>query len=97
MTDRNEAIRPSQALAEDEREKALEISEHAAPVVFEAIRMAGENELARPASSLFWSGVSAGFAISLSVLCKGFSRRSCRRRNGRRRSRISAMRWASWS
>lgn len=72
MTDRNEAIRPSQALAEDEREKALEISEHAAPVVFEAIRMAGENELARPASSLFWSGVSAGFAISLSVLCKGF-------------------------
>ena len=33
--------------------------------------MAGENETGRPASSLFWSGVSAGFAISLSVLCKG--------------------------
>ncbi len=41
-------------------------------VIFEAIRREGEHELSRPASALWWSGVSAGLAISTSVLCKGF-------------------------
>lgn len=41
-------------------------------VIFEAIRRNGEQELARPFSALWWSGVAAGLAISTSVLCKGF-------------------------
>lgn len=41
-------------------------------VIFEAIRREGEHELARGFSALWWSGVAAGLAISMSVLCKGF-------------------------
>jgi formate-nitrite transporter family protein len=73
MADKTEReLQPSEALATEERQKAREISAHAAPVVFEAIRLAGENELSRPAFSLFWSGVAAGFGISTAVMCKGF-------------------------
>lgn len=42
------------------------------PVIYEAIRRAGEHELSRPFSALWWSGVAAGLAISMSVLFKGF-------------------------
>ena len=41
-------------------------------VIFEAIRREGEHELLRPLSALWWSGVAAGLAISMSILCKGF-------------------------
>lgn len=37
-------------------------------VVHEVIRRQGDDELARPALSLFWSGLAAGVAISASVL-----------------------------
>lgn len=40
-------------------------------VVYEAIRRQGMHELARPISALWWSGVAAGLAISLSVLAEG--------------------------
>lgn len=36
--------------------------------IFEIIRRDGQDELARPNGSLFWSGVAAGLLISLSVL-----------------------------
>lgn len=36
--------------------------------LFEEIRREGEAELARPASSLWWSGIAAGMSISTSVL-----------------------------
>ncbi|MCB1748276.1 MAG: formate/nitrite transporter family protein [Gammaproteobacteria bacterium] len=38
------------------------------PVVYEVVRQEGENELARPFGSLWWSGVAAGIAILASVL-----------------------------
>ncbi len=41
-------------------------------VIYEAIRREGEHELSRPFNALWWSGVAAGLAISMSVLCKGF-------------------------
>ncbi len=39
-------------------------------VVHEVIRRQGNDELNRPAASLFWSGVAAGVAISASILGK---------------------------
>lgn len=44
----------------------------AAPVVYEIIRQQGVEELERPTSSLWWSGVAAGIAISTSVYCEAF-------------------------
>jgi len=41
------------------------------PVVYTAIRQEGEDELARPASSLWWSGIAAGLAIFFSVISIG--------------------------
>ena len=41
-----------------------------ARMVFETIRREGEEELERPAASLFWSGIAAGILISFSVLAE---------------------------
>ena len=41
-----------------------------APEVYQAIRREGEDELARPNISLWWSGVGAGFAIAASVVAR---------------------------
>ena len=42
-----------------------------APVIYEVVRQDGEEELARPLRSLWWSGVAAGIAISSSLLAEG--------------------------
>jgi formate/nitrite transporter FocA (FNT family) len=55
-----------------ERRRAADLTGVKAPLIYEAIRQEGEHELSRPFSALWWSGVAAGLAISLSVLCKGF-------------------------
>src|SRR5690625_6258320 len=41
------------------------------PLIYEIIRKDGVVELSRPARSLFWSGIAAGLALSLSVYCEG--------------------------
>ena len=46
-----------------------------APVVYEIVRAEGEEELARPVASLWWSGLAAGIAISMSVVSEGLLRR----------------------
>ncbi|SFI40099.1 formate/nitrite transporter family protein [Albimonas pacifica] len=72
----------SQAEAEDETEDEIHLdrqerqlveehSEVPSEVVYEAIRRAGLHELDRPVSGLWWSGVAAGIALSLSVLAEG--------------------------
>ncbi len=38
------------------------------PVIYEIVRREGETEMARPATSLWWSGVAAGLSISFSSL-----------------------------
>lgn len=40
-------------------------------LMYRAISRSGRHELARSFSALWWSGVGAGLAISLSILCKG--------------------------
>lgn len=59
-------------LAPEEEEMVDEIENVPATVIFEAIRREGEHHLTRPFSTLWWSGVAAGLAISTSVMCKGF-------------------------
>jgi formate/nitrite transporter FocA (FNT family) len=38
------------------------------PVIYEIIRRMGEEEMARPLASLWWSGVAAGLSISFSMI-----------------------------
>lgn len=55
-------------LSREERKEVREGVRHRSAVVYEIIRMQGENELRRPASALWWSGVAAGISIGLSFL-----------------------------
>ncbi len=55
------------------RKEATELAEHATPrtpVIYEVVRRHGEEEMGRPAVSLWWSGVAAGLSISFSVLAQ---------------------------
>ncbi|MBT8456355.1 MAG: formate/nitrite transporter family protein [Rhodobacteraceae bacterium] len=50
-------------------EEAIEQAGKLAPkLIYEVIRRDGEEEMERPLSALFWSGIAAGILISLSVL-----------------------------
>lgn len=46
----------------------------ASPTIYEIISTEGEEELARPAPSLGWSGLVAGLCISFSIICEGYLR-----------------------
>lgn len=69
--DIKEAYQQQEKYRETE-ERAEELTAYSTSVIYEAIRREGEHELSRPFSALWWSGVIAGIAISMSVLCKGF-------------------------
>jgi formate/nitrite transporter FocA (FNT family) len=47
-----------------------EMSSPRTPVIYEVVRRLGEEEMARPATSLWWSGVAAGLSISFSLLAQ---------------------------
>jgi formate/nitrite transporter FocA (FNT family) len=47
-----------------------EMSTPRTPVIYEVVRRAGEDEMSRPATSLWWSGVAAGLSISFSLLAQ---------------------------
>lgn len=71
MKDQNAPHAPSAELSAEEQEQVKEFANAPIAVIYEAIRREGEHELSRPARSLWWSGVAAGLAISVSVLAKG--------------------------
>ncbi len=59
------------------RREVIDVEDRAqprTPVIYEVIRRQGEDELARPLSSLWWSGVAAGLSISFSLLAEGILR-----------------------
>lgn len=59
---------PGSGLSRKERAQAREAVRHRPAVVYETIRIQGENELRRPTSALWWSGVAAGISIGFSFL-----------------------------
>ncbi len=57
---------------QEEREQVDHMAAVKTSVMYEAIRAGGEHELSRSFNALWWSGVTAGLAISVSVLATGF-------------------------
>jgi formate/nitrite transporter FocA (FNT family) len=51
-----------------EIEEVEERSSPRTPVIYEVVRRLGEEEMARPVTSLWWSGIAAGLSISFSLL-----------------------------
>lgn len=63
MTDHRE-------ITDREAEDIEERSSPRTPVIYEIVRRLGEEEMGRPAVSLWWSGVAAGLSISFSLLAQ---------------------------
>ncbi len=61
---------PPQQVSEDEVEFVEERSTPRTPVIYEVVRRRGEDEMLRPLTSLWWSGVAAGLSISFSLLAQ---------------------------
>jgi formate/nitrite transporter FocA (FNT family) len=57
-------------ISEREIEDVEEMSAPRTPVIYEVVRRIGDEEMARPAVSLWWSGVAAGLSISFSLLAQ---------------------------
>jgi len=62
----------SSGLSDQDRNEADRQTSMRSPLIYEAVRQEGLEELQRPASSLAWSGLAAGIAMSFSVYAKGF-------------------------
>jgi formate/nitrite transporter FocA (FNT family) len=57
-------------ISEREVQDIEELSSPRTPVIYEIVRRVGEEEMARPATSLWWSGLAAGLSISFSLLAQ---------------------------
>lgn len=60
-------------MPEDLRAKADSLEEETTPetpVIYEAVRRLGEQEMARPVMSLVWSGLAAGLSMGFSLLAQ---------------------------
>lgn len=60
--------RPTIGMTSEESEDVEERSSPRSPVIYEVVRRHGEEEMVRPAVSLWWSGFAAGVSISFSLL-----------------------------
>ncbi|HEU5068498.1 MAG TPA: formate/nitrite transporter family protein [Sphingomicrobium sp.] len=59
------------SLKAEEKEEAQRRSGPESLVLYQAVVLKGEHELGRPATSLFWSGLAAGIAVSNSLVAEG--------------------------
>jgi formate/nitrite transporter FocA (FNT family) len=57
-------------ISQHEVESVEEMSTPRTPVIYEVVRRLGHEEMERPATSLWWSGVAAGLSISFSLLAQ---------------------------
>jgi formate-nitrite transporter family protein len=57
-------------ITEHEVEAVEEMSTPRTPVIYEVVRRQGDEELERPAVSLWWSGLAAGLSMSFSLLAQ---------------------------
>jgi formate/nitrite transporter FocA (FNT family) len=69
-TDPGQQRAHSETITSQEREHIEERSSPRTPVIYEIVRKHGEEEMTRPAISLWWSGVAAGLSISFSLLAQ---------------------------
>lgn len=60
----------AKGISEQEIHDVEEMSAPRTPVIYEVVRRLGEDEMDRPATSLWWSGVAAGLSISFSLLAQ---------------------------
>ncbi len=73
----DELAQPAEPVVElkrGEHEEAEQRSAVRAPVVYEAIRREGEDELRRPVQALAWSGFAAGLSMGFSLVAQGLLR-----------------------
>ena len=61
-------------ISEHEVEDVEEMSTPRTPVIYEVVRRLGEEEMERPLTSLWWSGLAAGLSISFSLLAQAILR-----------------------
>jgi formate/nitrite transporter FocA (FNT family) len=61
----------AEGLSEAEKKDVDESSRLSALTIFEVLRREGEDEMDRPAMSLWWSGVAAGLSLSFSLIAQG--------------------------
>jgi formate/nitrite transporter FocA (FNT family) len=59
-----------QGISAREVHDVQELSTPRTPVIYEVVRRLGEEEMRRPVTSLWWSGVAAGLSISFSLLAQ---------------------------
>jgi formate-nitrite transporter family protein len=57
-------------ITKKEADDVEEMSSPRTPVIYEIVRRLGDEEMDRPATSLWWSGVAAGLSISFSLLAQ---------------------------
>jgi formate/nitrite transporter FocA (FNT family) len=60
-----------ESFSEEDVEDIEERSRLRPPMIYEVVRREGEEEMRRPMTSLWWSGVAAGLSISFSLLVEG--------------------------
>src|SRR5579859_166884 len=67
---RHEGKDENKRITEQEVEDIEERSSPRTPVIYEVVRRLGEQEMERPITSLWWSGLAAGLSISFSLLAQ---------------------------
>lgn len=67
---KTQAPKKNGGISDSEVRDVEELSAPRTPVIYEVVRRLGEEEMERPASSLWWSGIAAGLSISFSVLAE---------------------------
>jgi formate/nitrite transporter FocA (FNT family) len=70
MAEHRHRAKRSRGISDKEIEEVEELSSPRTPVVYEIVRRLGEEEMARPFASLWWSGAAAGLSISFSLLAQ---------------------------
>jgi formate-nitrite transporter family protein len=60
----------AKGITRQEADAVEEMSAPRTPVIYEVVRRLGDEEMGRPLTSLWWSGVAAGLSISFSLLAE---------------------------
>ncbi len=60
----------AKGISDTEVRDVEELSTPRTPVIYEVVRRLGDEEMERPATSLWWSGVAAGVSMSFSLLAQ---------------------------